>query len=166
MTQVYVAIGGNIEPATRLPLAARELRRRFPDARFSGVYRNPAYGFEGADFFNAAAAFHTTLELGPLIEQLHQVETLCGRARSDPKWAPRAMDIDLLLYGERVTKTATYEFPRLDLLRRSYMLAPLAELAPALRHPLTGRSIADHWLELARQPHVHERLGLDLNSGA
>ena len=163
MTAVHVAIGGNIEPEVRLPLAAHELRQRFADVKFSGVYRNPAYGFEGADFYNAVAGFDTRLEVTALLEQLHAIEALCGRSRDDAKWAPRAMDIDLLLYGERVAKAARFELPRPDLLRRSYMLAPLAELAPDLRHPLSGRPMADHWQELARAPHVHTRVALDLN---
>ncbi len=164
MTVVYVAIGGNIEPATRLPLAARELRRRFADVKFSSVCRNPAYGFEGTDFYNAVAGFDTTLEVDALLDELHAIEALCGRARDDAKWAPRAMDIDLLLYGGRIEKYARYELPRPDLLRRNYMLAPLAELAPDLRHPLSGRTMADHWQELASLPHVHARVALDLNN--
>lgn len=166
MSAVYVALGGNIDPALRLPRAALALRRCFADARFSSVYCNPAYGFEGADFYNAAAGFHTTLGVEALIAVLHDIERQCGRARDDAKWAPRAMDIDLLLYDTCVVKAANYELPRLDLLRRSYMLAPLAELAPELHHPATGRRMADHWRELARQPHVHERLALDLNLAA
>ena len=164
MTSVYVAIGGNIDPETRLPLAARELRRRFPDARFSSCYRNPAFGFEGADFYNAAAGFHSTLEVDALLVQLQEIEALCGRDRTEAKWAPRAMDLDLLLYGERLARTARYELPRPDLLRRTYMLGPLAELAPQLRHPLTARTMADHWQELSLQPYAHERLALDLNA--
>ena len=164
MTPVYVAIGGNIEPETRLPQAARELRRRFPDAEFSGCYRNPAFGFAGADFYNAVTGFHTTLTVEALIGQLQEIEALCGRDRTEAKWAPRAMDLDLLLYGERLARTARYELPRPDLLRRSYMLGPLAELAPQLRHPLTARTMADHWQELSAQPYAHERLPLDLNA--
>jgi 2-amino-4-hydroxy-6-hydroxymethyldihydropteridine diphosphokinase len=164
MSCVYVAIGGNIDPETRLPLAARELRRRFPDARFSSCYRNPAFGFEGADFYNAVVAFHTALEVDALLAQLQEIEALCGRTRTEAKWAPRAMDLDRLLYGERLARTARYELPRPDLLRRSYMLGPLAELAPQLRHPLTARTMEDHWQELARQPYTHERLALDLNA--
>jgi len=74
------------------------------------------------------------------------------------------MDIDLLLYGERIEKAARYELPRPDLLRRHYMLAPLAELAPDLHHPHSGRRIADHWQELARTPYVHSRVAPDLNA--
>ncbi len=164
MTQVLVAIGGNIEPEARLPRAARALRERFPGARFSAVYRNPAFGFEGADFYNAVAGFDTTLTVAALLDELQAIEALCGRSRDDAKWAPRAMDIDLLLYGERIEKTARYELPRPDLLRRSYMLAPLAELAPDLHHPHSGRRMADHWQELARTPYVHTRVALDLNA--
>ena len=164
MTQVLVAIGGNIEPETRLARAARALRERFAGARFSAVYRNPAYGFEGADFYNAVAGFDTTLTADALLDELHAIEALCGRSRHDAKWAPRAMDIDLLLYGERIEKTARYEVPRPDLLRRSYMLAPLAELVPDLHHPQSGRRMADHWQELARTPHAHTRVALDLNA--
>ena len=165
MQRVYVALGGNVEPAARLPQAAQALRRRFPGAQFSGCYRNPAYGFAGADFYNAVAGFDTALSLEALLPVLHEIEAQCGRRRDDPKWAPRAMDIDLLLYGEAVATTLACEVPRPDLLRRSYMLGPLAELAPQLRHPQSGRSIADHWRELAAQPHVLERLALDLNDG-
>ena len=163
MTRVYVAIGGNVEPERWFPLAARELRRRFPGAHFSSCYRNPAFGFVGADFHNAVAGFDTEATVEQVLAHCHDIEALCGRQRDDPKWAPRVMDIDLLLYGERVADTAAYRLPRPDLLRRCYMLRPLAEIAGGLYHPLSGREIADHWRELAREPHTLEPLPLDLN---
>jgi 2-amino-4-hydroxy-6-hydroxymethyldihydropteridine diphosphokinase len=147
-------------------LAARALRRRFPDILFSASYCNPAYGFVGADFLNAVAGFDTDASADRVLAELHAIEAQCGRRREDPKWAPRAMDIDLLLYGDTVAETADYRLPRPDLLRRSYMLAPLAQIAPELRHPLTGRTMADHWQELAREPHRLEPLSLDLNVAA
>ena len=164
MPRVYVAIGGNIEPERRFALAARELRRRFPGIQFSTCYRNPAFGFKGADFLNAVAGFDTEASADKVLADLHDIELRCGRRRDDPKWAPRAMDIDLLLYGAMVAETADYRLPRPDLLQRSYMLAPLVQLAPELRHPLTGRGMADHWRELAREPHQLEPLRLDLNA--
>jgi 2-amino-4-hydroxy-6-hydroxymethyldihydropteridine diphosphokinase len=163
MPRVYVAVGGNIDPEAKLPLAGRELRRRFPGTRFSSCFRNPAFGFAGADFYNAVAGFDSELAVEALLPQFHAVEELCGRRREAPKWAPRAMDIDLLLYGDLVAETAAYRLPRPDLLQRCYMLGPLAELAPALRHPVTGRTMADHWQELARESHALERVTLDLN---
>ena len=163
MPRVYVAIGGNVEPEQRLTLAARELRRQFPGVRFSACYRNPAFGFAGADFYNAVATFDTTASVAELLSVVHGIEAQCGRRREDAKWAPRAMDIDLLLYGECVAETAAFRLPRPDLLRRCYMLRPLAELAPELRHPVTGRTIGDHWQQLAREPYTLETLALDLN---
>ncbi len=162
MTRAYVAIGGNVQPERWIPVAARELRQRYPGIHFSSCYRNPAFGFEGADFINAVAGFDTARPVQAVIADAHEIEAICGRRRDDPKWAPRVMDIDLLLYGDTVAEAAL-RLPRPDLLRRCYMLAPLAEIAPELRHPLTGRTISDHWRELKREPHVLERIALDLN---
>ena len=163
MARVYLAIGGNVDPGRWIPVAARELRRLFPGIEFSSCYLNPAYGFEGADFFNAVAGFDTADSADAVVRACHAVEVLCGRRRDDPKWAPRVMDVDLLLHGDLVAETAAYRLPRPDLLRRFYMLGPLAEIAPQLRHPTTGRTIAEHWRELARQPHRLEKLPLNLN---
>ena len=164
MPRVYVAIGGNVEPERWFPLAAGELRRRFPGVRFSSCYRNPAYGFDGADFINAVAGFDTTMDADFVLAQCHEIEAACGRRRDDPKWAPRVMDLDLLLYGDTVASTAAFRLPRPDLLQRCYMLRPLAEIAPELPHPTTGRTIAEHWQQLSREPHALEILPLDLNA--
>lgn len=161
--RVYLAIGGNVEPERQLLHAAAQLRRRFPGIHFSPCYQNPAFGFEGADFYNVAAGFESDATALAIVAQLHEIESLCGRRRDDPKWAPRAMDIDLLLYGATIADTATYRLPRPDLLRHSYMLKPLADIAPGLQHPITGRTMADHWQELEREPHALRQLSLDLN---
>lgn len=147
-----------------MPRAAQELRRRFADIRFSPCYRNRAFGFEGPDFINAVAALDTALEPLELIAELEAVEQLCGRSREDPKWAPRAMDLDLLLYGGMVRANDRYRVPRPDLLRRIYMLQPLADLAPDLIHPETGQSIATHRDTLLRTEHALVPLALNLDA--
>jgi len=144
--------------------AARELRRRFAGIRFSPCYLNQAFGFDGPDFINAVAGFESGLEPGELIMQLEEVEALCGRQRTDPKWAPRAMDLDLLLYGDLICSSARYRVPRPDLLRRIYMLQPLAELAPELIHPESGLSIATHFAALQGSQPALIPMALDLNA--
>jgi 2-amino-4-hydroxy-6-hydroxymethyldihydropteridine diphosphokinase len=164
MPQVYIALGSNVDPAARLTGAARALKARFPDARFSACYRNPAVGFDGADFINAVAGFRTELAVPELLQALHAIEEQCGRRRDDSKWGARAMDMDLLLYGDQVGAGPGYTLPRPDLLRRVYMLGPLAELAPEVRHPLEARSIAELWAAMPPVAGVLTRAAPDLNA--
>ncbi|HEX4024301.1 MAG TPA: 2-amino-4-hydroxy-6-hydroxymethyldihydropteridine diphosphokinase [Steroidobacteraceae bacterium] len=164
MNAVFVAMGSNIDPGARLQQAARALKQRFPGPRFSACYRNSAFGFEGADFLNAVAGFDTALPIGELLTVLRGIETQCGRGRADPKWGPRAIDLDLLLYGQAVEQGSDYTVPRPDLTRRAYMLGPLAELAPQWRYPPAGPTIAELWERFPRGEHALHRDALDLNA--
>lgn len=164
MSTVYIALGSNVEPDARLLQAARLLRAHFPDVRFSRCYRNRAVGFIGDDFVNAVAGFSTALAVPDLLRALHGIEAQCGRGRADRRWGPRAMDLDLLLYGSLVGEGPGYALPRRDLLRRAYMLGPLAELAPAVRHPLAGESVGALWRAFAQPEHPMSVTALDLNA--
>jgi 2-amino-4-hydroxy-6-hydroxymethyldihydropteridine diphosphokinase len=153
MPSVYVAAGSNIEPERNLALASRELERDFTDVRFSPWYRNRAVGFEGADFINCVAGFTTDLSLQDMLSRLHGIETLCGRPRDAPRWAPRSMDLDVLLYGDLVLDEPSLKLPRPDLLKRAFMLGPLAALAPALVHPTEKVTIGELWQRFDRAAH-------------
>ena len=161
MSQVYVAIGSNIHPEENISKAARELARIFPGARFSSWYRNRAVGFVGDDFVNGVVGFETDLPLRSVIEQLHSVEALCGRPRNAPRWAPRSMDLDVLLYDNIVCAEPTLTLPRPDLLKRPYMLGPLAEIAPEVIHPTAGLTIAELWQRFDRGAHAMDRIDTD-----
>lgn len=158
MSHVYVAVGSNIHPEENVAKAAHELKRLFPDARFSSWYRNRAVGFEGDDFVNGVVGFTTGLPLPTVIEHLRAVEALCGRPRNAPRWAPRAMDLDVLLYDNVVCVEPTMTLPRPDLLKRPYMLGPLAELAPEVVHPTAGLTIGELWRRFDRDSHVMTRV--------
>jgi 2-amino-4-hydroxy-6-hydroxymethyldihydropteridine diphosphokinase len=145
MVAVYVAAGSNIEPERNLRRALGEMQREFPGLRASSAYRNPPFGFDGADFINLVVGFDTGLALKELIHKLHAIEELCGRPRRAPKWAPRAMDLDILLYGDCVLDEPGLRVPRADLTRKAYMLRPAAELAPDVRHPTLGNTLGELW---------------------
>lgn len=153
MPAVYVAVGSNVEPERNLGLATRELRREFPDVRFSPWYRNRAVGFEGADFINLVAGFTTTLPVGEVVTRLQAIESLCGRPREAPRWAPRSMDLDILLYGDTVCDEPRLKLPRPDLLKRAFMLGPLAALAPHLVHPVEKLTVGELWQRFDRAAH-------------
>jgi 2-amino-4-hydroxy-6-hydroxymethyldihydropteridine diphosphokinase len=153
MPSVFVAAGSNIEPERNLRIAAGKLRHEFPDVRFSPWYRNRAAGFDGADFINLVAEFATDLPVHELLARLHCIETFCGRPRDAPRWAPRSMDLDVLLYGELICDEPQLKIPRPDLLKRAYMLGPLADLAPGLMHPTAKATIGELWERFDRAAH-------------
>lgn len=153
MPQVYVAAGSNVEPERHLAMAARELERQFGAVRFSPWYRNAAVGFEGEDFINFVAGFPTELAVGEVLARLHAIEALCGRPREAPRWAPRSMDLDVLLYGDLICQEPHLKLPRPDLLKRAYMLGPLAVLAPDLVHPTERQTIGALWRSFDRAAH-------------
>ena len=153
MPDVYVAVGSNVEPERNLSLATRELRREFPDVRFSPWYRNHAVGFEGEDFINLVAGFTTALPIEDVLTRLHAIESLCGRPRDAPRWAPRSMDLDILLYGDMICDQPRLKLPRPDLVKRAFMLGPLADIAPDLVHPTEKLTIGELWRRFDRAAH-------------
>jgi 2-amino-4-hydroxy-6-hydroxymethyldihydropteridine diphosphokinase len=161
MPEVYVAAGSNVRPREHLRRAVHLMRGAWPDLRVSGAYANPAVGFEGDDFINLVAGFSTDETLAHVLGRLHAIEAACGRPRLAPKWAPRSMDLDVLLYGDAVGELAGAKLPRGDLLRRPYMLGPLAEIAPGLVHPTERRTIGELWAGFDAGGHAMTPVSLD-----
>jgi 2-amino-4-hydroxy-6-hydroxymethyldihydropteridine diphosphokinase len=158
MPQVFVAAGSNVEPERHLALAAQELERVFGEIRFSPWYRNRAVGFEGDDFINFVVGFETDLPVRDVISRLREIETLCGRPREAAKWAPRSMDLDILLYDALVCDDPQFKLPRPDLLKRAYMLGPMADLAPEVMHPTAHATIGELWERFDKSTHALERI--------
>jgi 2-amino-4-hydroxy-6-hydroxymethyldihydropteridine diphosphokinase len=154
MPDVYVAAGSNVEPEKNLARALDELERAFGDLAISSAYRNRAVGFAGADFINLVVGFNTADGPAQVKQTLERIEALCGRSRNAPKWGPRTMDLDILMYDQVVSDEPGLILPRPDLLRRAFMLKPLADLAPGLRHPTQHRTIGELWAECASADHA------------
>ena len=153
MADVYVAAGSNVEPEKNLARALDELEQAFGTLAISPAYRNPAVGFAGEDFINLVVGFRTDDPPAQVKEKLERIEASCGRLRGAPKWAPRTMDLDILIYDQRVSAEPGLLLPRPDLLRRAFMLKPLADLAPGLRHPTERRTIGELWAQFPAADH-------------
>lgn len=143
MADIFFGIGSNVDAEHHAALALRALAKRFDAIDVSRVYRNPAVGFDGADFLNFVVAARCAWTPEQVIEIAREIERDAGRARTEQRWGPRTLDIDLLLYGTLVDPLL--HIPRSDVLRQAFVLCPLAELAPALRHPVTGVYLGDAW---------------------
>lgn len=160
MATVYVGLGSNIEPEENLKLGVAELRRRYGEVDVSAVYRSAAVGFEGEDFLNLVGRFESESEPAEICRAIAAIHKLVGRDRKGGKWESRPLDIDLLLYNDRVMEDP--RVPREDVLEYSFVLRPMAELAPDLAHPVTGRTMLEHWQEFDASRHPLEAVDVTL----
>lgn len=145
MSIVYLGLGSNFEPEPNLRLASRELRGRFTMRKISAVYRNGAVGFDGPDFLNAVACIETGLTPLELCSEIELIHDAAGRRRRAGKFISRTLDIDLLLFDRLIIDQPPVRVPRDDVLRCSFVLRPLAEIAPDYRHPVSGHTLGEHW---------------------
>ena len=145
---ILIALGANLPgpacpPAAALRAALAQLEERgVKILSVSSFYETPAWPDPGQPaYVNAVAAVETTFQPVELLTLLHGVETDLGRLRSAPN-APRSLDLDLLDHdGKVMTEGVTLPHPRLR--QRSFVLAPLAEIAPEWRHPVTGEGVVE-----------------------
>ena len=147
MIDAYLGLGSNQNASKNMSSGIAELRARFGDVEISPIYRSPAVGFSGEDFLNAAARIQTDLGVGELKAWLTDLEDRHGRDRSQPKFSDRSLDIDILLYGDLSGEIDGLELPRDEILKYAHVLKPLADIAPKLKHPLTGKTFTRHWIE-------------------
>lgn len=145
MARVYVSIGSNIDREANIRAGVGALRERHENVVLSSVYDTEPVGFDGANFYNLVAGFDTAADVHNLARYLRGVEENCGRARSNTRFAPRTLDIDLLLYDDLVLEVEGLKLPRDEILKYAFVLGPLAEIAARERHPVLGTSFEELW---------------------
>ena len=145
MPEVFVSLGSNVDRDRYVPSALEALQDDFGPLRVSSVYETAAVGFEGDPFYNLVVGFETDLPLAEVANALARIEADHGRTRESRKFSARTLDLDLLLYGDAVVSEGKLKLPRKELTEYAFMLEPLAEIAPDLKHPLLGLSFRELW---------------------
>jgi 2-amino-4-hydroxy-6-hydroxymethyldihydropteridine diphosphokinase len=142
LASAYVGLGSNLDdPGAQVERALDELAglpQTCLQAR-SALYRSPPMGPPDQPYYiNAVAALSTTLEAEPLLAELLALERAHGRRRNGQRWGPRTLDLDLLVYGEARIDVPGLRVPHPGIAERSFVIYPLAEVAPGLVVPGLG----------------------------
>ena len=145
MARVYVSIGSNIDRDENIRGGVADLRARFGELTLSSVYESESVGFDGDNFYNLVAAFDTDEEVLEVAQALHEIENAHGRTREGPRFSSRTLDIDMLLYDDLILHQDKLELPRDEITRNAFVLWPMAEIAPELKHPQEGLTYAELW---------------------
>lgn len=159
--EVFVGIGSNVQPEKHIAMALEQLTARFGSLRRSTVYRNAAVGFEGDDFLNMVVSFETADDALTISAALGRIEQTCGRERNGKRFAPRTLDLDLLMFGQQVLTGVELVLPRPELLRHVFILRPLAELAGNVIHPVEKRTLGDLWHDSELGDHAMTVVDID-----
>ena len=141
----YISIGSHIELEHHVRSGVQTLRKVFGELALSSVYDSRSVGFEGAAFYNLVAGFTTLMSPVQVVATLREIEDGHLRRRDGPRFSSRTLDIDLLLYDDQVVNEDRLSLPREEILCNAFVLQPLAEIAPTLRHPVVTKTYAELW---------------------
>lgn len=147
--RVALGLGSNLgDRVAHLRFGRRELARWVEGMRCSALYETePREVTDQPSFLNACCAGRTSLRPEEVLSRCREIEAAAGRRREGRRFGPRTLDIDLLLYGDRVVRGPGLEVPHPRMADRAFVLVPLAEVAPEWLHPDAGVTVG----ELARR---------------
>lgn len=148
--EAYLNIGSNIEPERRLREAIQQLRQHGEIKAISTAWQSHAFGSNGPDFLNACLLFLTPLEALDLKAQIiRPIEAALGRVRGADKYAPRTIDIDIILFDD---EPFGWEF-----WSNAFVVVPLADIYPNFHHPLNYERLAKVAIHMRRQTWIMAR---------
>ena len=153
---IYIGIGANLGDREKTLQDATGILNEKPEIAIiaaSAVYETAPIGVVDQPYFlNAVLQIHTSLSARSLLNCLLAIERKFGRLR-ETRWGPRTLDLDILLYGDAIINQSGLQVPHPHLHERAFVLVPLCDLKPDLKHPVLGQSIQ----------FLTESLGLDLS---
>jgi len=142
MEEVYIGIGSNLEPIKNIKKVKKELKKYFK-CYFSKTYPYKSMGFKGPDFLNLVAKFSTNLDLIEVQKIFSKIETLLGRGENQHGLSNRVIDIDILLFGNKVLDEGRRSLPHKNLNDCRFVLEPLVELSPNENHPVHKKTFKE-----------------------
>ena len=141
MAEAYISIGSNIEPKENIKKCLGMLKSEFEVIAISAIYETRPYGYEKqANFINLAVGIKTELKANELLKKLQEIENKLGRKRLF-RFSPRTIDLDILLYNAEIINENGLVVPHKGLLEMDFMLIPLLDIAPDIKHPSTKTKI-------------------------
>ncbi len=142
--RVFIGIGSNLGDSGSIFEYAINLLKNHEEIRFiskSDYIQTKPYGvLDQPDFLNGVLELETVLSPIQLLEYLKAIEAKAGRIKG-PRWGPRCLDLDILFYGECIVREKNLTIPHADLNNRRFVLEPLFQLEPYLKHPITGETV-------------------------
>ncbi len=142
----YIALGSNLGEKEKNLRFGVEALRASEDCRVLAVsdfiVTEPYGGVEQDDFLNGAMKIRTLLTPHELLERLHDIEREAKRERVI-RWGPRTLDLDILLYDDLILDDEELHIPHIEMHKRDFVLKPLCQIAPYVRHPVYGRTAAE-----------------------
>jgi 2-amino-4-hydroxy-6-hydroxymethyldihydropteridine diphosphokinase len=162
MTLLALSLGSNLQREKHIHFALDALQRQFTRLEISPVYETRAVGFEGPDFYNLVVVVDTALDLDTLLRKLRQIEMDAGRLRDGKSFQSRNLDIDVLLFGEENLRSQGRNIPRSEIEHAAYVLKPLAQILPKMRHPASGQYFEDLWADFDTDQPAPRRVEFDL----
>jgi 2-amino-4-hydroxy-6-hydroxymethyldihydropteridine diphosphokinase len=141
---VYLALGANLgDRPANLCAAIAALPPSVVVRQSSPVYETPPWGLtDQPAFLNMVVKAETRLEPAALLAYLKRIEQELGRAPT-VRWGPRLIDMDILFYGDLILNTPGLAIPHPRLHERAFVLVPLSDIAPDLRHPVSGKTVSE-----------------------
>jgi len=158
---VYLSAGSNIAPEQNLKMACQQLESEYGELTLSSVYQNAAVGFAGDDFLNMVIGFSTHEKPELIVNRLESLHKKAHRKRQANPFSSRTLDVDLLLYGDLV-REGEPELPRDDIEKYAFVLGPMAEVAPKLRHPVNGLTMSEIWDDFSADTHAMQKVDIGI----
>ncbi len=158
----YLSLGSNIQPEKNLVRAIQLLQEQGRMESISSAWESRSFGADGPNYLNACIALATRRSWPELKEEvILPIELQLGRKRTENKYAPRTMDVDIILFDDRSCDEKSWE--------KAFVVVPLAEIYPHYQNPLSKESIAETAARLRREiwmearPEVLSRFGESLS---